>query len=754
MSEIQQKEDRPKVPKNMPKQKSKKIEEARILGDMLYNTTFHRQWVHNTAKGMWLWNKLFFWLWIFLPVVIIAFGLYSWQIGAFSDTIEAGNISSYLLFFTIIILMSVFLTHSICVSYSFGFSFLDFFGRINRTPNKSIRGLDVIERIRTREVNLTGYITGFMIAFYLMFFIGTVPAWYGILGSTEYAFWRNIFQYVAFVFMIIFISLSIFSIFAFSFKAIWGWRFFLVIIFMTGCIGYADVIGSWIYIEDPNWRIVYEMLFYLSISGMILIFAVILIKWDVFIRRKEIRDVYIPDTVPLITPRNLFQFIRTFADPLSDINLDRRLLILNTICNVTNEEAFSKILILLHFYKKKMQIKKVQDGDKSELELTEFIEEMEEIYPYKEFDKLRARDPLYGLVLTKFEKEYYQQILNELNEKNWNDFIAWVFGIEEKNEVRLRKELWAKMDKQNQKKYLKNQEYLDMKEEPSGTTVQAYQRASKYVNEFFILIERLFISISNGMFFSPKSDIPKSPEDELDDENDCSIDNSLENLQKIKGKTKKKKDKGTGFNVEDCYFDVETSRQVFQGSYINIMALFYNYTNNSKIAKIKCIAPSLEPEELEVSFSALKKEQKLSEFIIKLCDLTSKTNPNTENLIFPIQNKLRGLPFSKTKIDPNDLSMDSYTDLLGIMTDVLKSTRVLWFRIKAKNIGDYPINVLLLDENDNVIDGKTITICINRNVIEKMRYIAGIGTAIAGATSTLSTFLTNIQSIWTNFRIG
>ncbi len=707
---------------DVKKQKESKKIVAKIFGDVLYNDPLHRKIVRFTAKSLWNWNRLLRTLWFVLPIVLTIYGMWAWQTGAFSIEIVPGTIDALNLFNIGFILTVLLLIHATFTSYAFIFTYLDFFGQVNRTPQKSVRGLDIIERIRREEVHKTGMVVGLAGIILALFLIGTMPSWVPGALLPESSPLLTIYNVAAWSSGLMLLVVGGYLGIRFGIRATWGWRWLFIVYFVCGVAANVKIWGPFLYSAEPIPRTIYTMCFYISVSLVGVLFSYVLINWDIFIHGKSIREVYQPDTVPLITPRNIFEFIRTFSDPLSELQLARRMLVLNTVSHVDELTAYSKLLVLLHFYKSEMRVrtgngsdmdKEKSNSSEESLSYSKLLDELAEVFhPNTEIalQKSPSLEELLGKKgLIEFECQLYSkyaiQCITE-GTVQWKNFLAWVFGLEEKVQYEKRRELWNAFDLKDLKKHYP-QQMGDILNAPYGTTLDAYTSALKFVGEFFTLVSRLYIAVSSGEIFS------------LDAEKETEATKEI-------------------ITVKNAFFDVEATREIFQDNDVNIMVLLFNRSNTAKIATIRCIAPGFNPPEIGITLPVLEKDIALHDFIEdRTKTFTDETKKREE-----IENLFRTMNFS---VPSKAIMID---DLISVIAHILKSTRIAWFRLHSPQVGDKPINILLLDKYQQVIDGKTITIRTLRNMDEKLRNLFGAISAILAAGVSLQTVLSNLPRLF------
>ncbi|GAB4325267.1 MAG: hypothetical protein Kow0069_31220 [Promethearchaeota archaeon] len=709
----------------------KKIVEAQIFGDVLYDHPLHRKWVKAASKILWTWNKKLKFVSLAAPIAILIFQIIAWKAGVFSSQTPPDTEAGYSFFKVGFVIFATAVVQTTFVSYSYIFSYLDFFGQINRTPQKSIRGLDVVERIRKKEVHQTGVavlLAGLVLA---LFMIGTIPQWIPKYLSPSKD--KLIREYIVAAVATGVLTCGVMGFLGikFGWKAAWGYRFLLVIFLILFVMATSRLWGDWAFSEAEVSRMVYSTLFMTSIGVNLSLIGFILYQWSIFLKPKEIREAYRPDTVPLITPRNIFEFIRTFADPLSELHLQRRLLVLYAATQVEEETAFSKLLLMLHFYRKRLKVEftGVEGKTTDVLELDRFLSELAEVFPFpaclkpemqEEFKRqmeLQGFPPFeeagingfegrWGLQsiywkfcemnLTTCEMAVFLGYLSSIkNQSDWEAYLAWTFGLEDEDMKERRLKIWKEfVDEEVLKKYPSEAE--DLRVAPHGTTFESYERAYGFVSEFFKLVERLFLEVSSGKVFNLAS------EDEAERDRPVTAENTL--------------------------FDVEVTRELFSADCVNVMGLIFNKTNFEKLASVRCMAPGFDPDEIEITLNVKAKSEPLRDFIAFSREDVLPGEDENEH----IRNLFRVLPFSK--VSEEDLV--AVDDLIKAVSEILKTTRVIWFRLYPQFVGEKTINLLLVNEHGQVIDGKTITIRSKRNVRQWVQRVGGIAGAALGGLLT------------------
>ncbi|MFX0136773.1 MAG: hypothetical protein ACFFDN_24260 [Candidatus Hodarchaeota archaeon] len=157
---------------------------------------------------------------------------------------------------------------------------------------------------------------------------------------------------------------------------------------------------------------------------------------------------------------------------------------------------------------------------------------------------------------------------------------------------------------------------------------------------------------------------------------------------------------------DPIYLDVCAEEMVAKDGEINIILFLYNNKPADKKYKIKIFAPGFQPEELIVDV---------------LCEGRGD---------FEIPK--REIP----------LTSDTETDVVGVMSTMLKNGDAVWLTLEPREKGEQTIQVFLMEPDGTVIEGKTMTVDIYTNFFYLIKKLTGSSSVLGGvATPVLRTVM-------------
>lgn len=732
---------------------------AQIYGDVLVDTPFLRKMEHAINVGLWKWNKRLRWYWIVGPLLVIAGGIWASVSNLFIPNIISGPPSGYIAHFgldpiyawqlenvvcnyLIFLAAALMLIHTFIISYSFTYSYLDYFGEIWQISRRTIHGIDVIERVRRNEIKktyVTEIISGIsLILIYFGIFNVFVPFMRGdlttIRGVQPYSEYLLVLT-LSIIFLIIFFSFGIYCTIKANWRLTWRWRFLLILFIAVGSfasrgpVWWADYIYNMF--EGRN----FQFLLYLGVILQGILLAFIVVNRNTFLKCREMEEVYEPDTFPIVTPKNIYDFIQTFSDPLSKLQLEQRQNFFKEKFkekeSVEKEHILTKIMILLYIIQNRLKIRKEDAKNKkieiSEIELDTFVKELKEYYEFN-FNEYILEKTItteseikaysFNKIFNYINKIYCQFLKNKKDNKEnpsetlLEDIIAWAYGVEDKITFphklpfEHKREVWKKNYRRETKhsKEFSNDKSLEQLFnqtekyflEDLNVSNKTNENAKKMVQQFFNLLGRFIANVSNGDF------------------SHITLSNENNNL----------------ININNLYFDVDAKRDAKTGEIINVMAILYNYTNLQFTASVECLAPGFSPDTNEIKLNIQGYSKKHDNLIKKI--IINHIKDIKEDEIEKIEKSNNLQPYISKYFKEIPIVSEGTDDLLEILTFMLNNCKIIWFRLQVKEHGDLPINVLLKDANGTVINGQTTIVKTERDYSNVMGIIGAILSVLGG----------------------
>ncbi len=157
---------------------------------------------------------------------------------------------------------------------------------------------------------------------------------------------------------------------------------------------------------------------------------------------------------------------------------------------------------------------------------------------------------------------------------------------------------------------------------------------------------------------------------------------------------------------DPIYLDVCAEEMVAKDGEINIILFLYNNKPANDKYKIKIFAPGFQPEELIV-------------------DVMCEGRGDFE--------------IPKSEIP---LTSDTETDVVGVMSTMLKNGDAVWLTLEPREKGEQTIQVFLMEPDGTVIEGKTMTVDIFTNFFYLIKKLTGSSSVLGGvATPVLRTVM-------------
>ena len=148
---------------------------------------------------------------------------------------------------------------------------------------------------------------------------------------------------------------------------------------------------------------------------------------------------------------------------------------------------------------------------------------------------------------------------------------------------------------------------------------------------------------------------------------------------------------------DPIYLDVAANEVVAEGHEAHVIVFLYNNTPEDKPYKVKIFAPGFEPKSLSVKMSV----------------------------------EGRGsfeLPQSNVPIVSSDTD-----DVIGLMARLLKNGDALWLTLEPRQRGTQTLQILLTEEDGTIIEGKTMTISVVRDMVLILKGLTSKLSILGGA---------------------
>lgn len=156
---------------------------------------------------------------------------------------------------------------------------------------------------------------------------------------------------------------------------------------------------------------------------------------------------------------------------------------------------------------------------------------------------------------------------------------------------------------------------------------------------------------------------------------------------------------------DPIYMDSSAQEVVFLNAELNIMIFLYNNAPEDKKYTIKVVAPGFEPSELNL---AIKVEGRGS---------------------FLIPEK------------PIPLISSDGTDIVGVLSNMIENGDSTWLTLEPRQTGEQTIQIFLMSSDGTIIEGKTRTIKVTKDMKTYLKKLTSIGSLLGGLAVPLAKVL-------------
>jgi len=156
---------------------------------------------------------------------------------------------------------------------------------------------------------------------------------------------------------------------------------------------------------------------------------------------------------------------------------------------------------------------------------------------------------------------------------------------------------------------------------------------------------------------------------------------------------------------DPIYLDSSAQEVVYLNSELNIFCFLYNNAPEAKKYIIKVIAPGFEPKKLKLNIEV----EGRGSFII----------PNK----------------------PIPLISSEGNDIAGVLSNMLENGDTIWLTLEPRETGEQTIQIFLLSEDGTIIEGKTRTIKVTKDMKSYLKKLTSIGSLLGVLAVPLSKIL-------------
>ncbi|UCC20056.1 MAG: hypothetical protein JSV62_01885 [Promethearchaeota archaeon] len=159
---------------------------------------------------------------------------------------------------------------------------------------------------------------------------------------------------------------------------------------------------------------------------------------------------------------------------------------------------------------------------------------------------------------------------------------------------------------------------------------------------------------------------------------------------------------------DPIYLDSTAQEVVYLNSELNIFCFLYNNAPESKRYILKINAPGFEPSKLKLEI-------------------------NVEG---------RGSFLIPDK--PIPLISSEGRDIAGVLSTMLENGDTTWLTLEPRETGEQTIQIFLLDKEGTIIEGKTRTVKVSKNIKDYLKKLSSIGSLLGGLAVPLAKILPSL----------
>ncbi len=156
---------------------------------------------------------------------------------------------------------------------------------------------------------------------------------------------------------------------------------------------------------------------------------------------------------------------------------------------------------------------------------------------------------------------------------------------------------------------------------------------------------------------------------------------------------------------DPIYMDSAAQEVVYLNSELNVMVFLYNNAPENKKYTVKVVAPGFDPTEM----------------------------------ILDIEVEGRGTFMIPDK--PIPLISSGSIDIAGVLSTMLENGDTTWLTLEPRETGEQTVQIFLLSSEGTIIEGKTRTVKVTKNIKDYIKKISSIGSLLGGLAVPLARIL-------------
>ena len=156
---------------------------------------------------------------------------------------------------------------------------------------------------------------------------------------------------------------------------------------------------------------------------------------------------------------------------------------------------------------------------------------------------------------------------------------------------------------------------------------------------------------------------------------------------------------------DPIYMDSSAQEVVYINSELNIFCFLFNNSPGAKKYAIKVNAPGFEPAKLKLD--------------IEVEGRGAFTIPNSSIPLISSEGR----------------------DIAGVLSTMLENGDTTWLTLEPREIGEQTVQIFLLSEDGTIIEGKTRTVKVTKNIKDYIKKLGSIGSLLGGLAVPLARIL-------------
>ncbi|MFX1411550.1 MAG: hypothetical protein ACFFA6_14455 [Promethearchaeota archaeon] len=159
---------------------------------------------------------------------------------------------------------------------------------------------------------------------------------------------------------------------------------------------------------------------------------------------------------------------------------------------------------------------------------------------------------------------------------------------------------------------------------------------------------------------------------------------------------------------DPIYMDSSAQEVVYLNSELNVMVFLYNNSPEDKKYTVKVVAPGFDPTEM----------------------------------VLDIKVEGRGTFMIPDK--PIPLISSESTDIVGVLSTMLENGDTTWLTLEPRETGEQTVQIFLLSSDGTIIEGKTRTVKVTKNIKDYLKKFSSIGSLLGGLAVPLARILPSL----------